>query len=61
MDDLLLKFDFTDRIKRNVYNVFREIECESCNKTHWAPTGQQIRFDMDGNFRLKAMIDFDSE
>jgi len=58
MEDLLLKFDFIDRAERNVYNVFKRSECEVCDALHWVSTGQQIRFDMDGEFRLKAMIDF---
>ena len=53
MNDLLLEFRFTDRAGRGVYNVLTKVPCDTCGNHHFKLTGQQIRFDLDGNLRIK--------
>jgi hypothetical protein len=61
MKDILLKYRFDDRADRSVYAVLRKTHCDTCGNHHFQPVGQQIRFDLDGNFRIKVdnVITFD--
>lgn len=62
MKDILLKYRFTDRVGRGVYRVSTKKQCDTCGDHHFVDTGQQIRFDLDGNLRIKIddMITFET-
>lgn len=53
MNDILLEYRFTDRAGRGVYDVKTKQRCNTCANYHFERTGQQIRFDLDGNLRIK--------
>ena len=55
MEDILLKFVFTDRAGRGVYDVWSmQTECPECQMKDFAPTRQKIRFDLDQNLHIKV-------
>ena len=60
MNDILLKFKDTDRAGRGIYDVHTNQSCATCGNHHFRFTGQQIRFDLDGNLHIKVdnMITF---
>lgn len=55
MKDLKLEHKFTDRGGAEVYIVLRKTPCDACGVPHWTFTGQEIRFELDGNLHIKAV------
>lgn len=55
MNDILLKSEFVDRAAGTVYSVhIVEHQCNCCGKATLKDVGQKIRFDLDGDHRLKV-------